>query len=266
MTVAKNPNNVIRLYSYNPHSAGSKELADRMGIRRIKFEGSKFVGGADKTIINWGASTIPTFATKNGTRIINPPELVASMTNKEHTFGLLSDQCRMPPYTNDLGRARQWLRDGYTVFARTTLNGHSGAGIVIMDPEHPDTHDVRARLYVRYVKKKDEFRVHVCDGRVIDVQRKGLRTELEGRDDVDHRIRNLANGFVFVRNGVQVPEDVTTQSLAAIRASGLHFGAVDVIYNVKEGNAYVLEVNTAPGLQGQTIESYATALNALLGK
>ena len=38
------------------------------------------------------------------------------------------------------------------------------------------------------------------------------------------------------------------EATKAVAALGLDFGAVDVIYNEKYGRAYVLEVNTAPGL------------------
>jgi D-alanine-D-alanine ligase-like ATP-grasp enzyme len=38
----------------------------------------------------------------------------------------------------------------------------------------------------------------------------------------------------------------------------LDFGAVDIIYNAKRNECYVLEVNTAPGLEGTTVEKYAT--------
>jgi glutathione synthase/RimK-type ligase-like ATP-grasp enzyme len=39
-------------------------------------------------------------------------------------------------------------------------------------------------------------------------------------------------------------------------ASGLDFGAVDVIWNERQQRAYVLEINSAPGLEGTTIDDY----------
>jgi D-alanine-D-alanine ligase-like ATP-grasp enzyme len=44
----------------------------------------------------------------------------------------------------------------------------------------------------------------------------------------------------------------------------LDFGAIDIIYNESRDQAYVLEVNTAPGLTGQTIQSYADAFRHLV--
>ena len=53
-----------------------------------------------------------------------------------------------------------------------------------------------------------------------------------------------------------LPEDCEKQAVAAVVALGLDFGAVDVVYNVKEQKAYVLEVNSAPGLSGTTLDKY----------
>jgi D-alanine-D-alanine ligase-like ATP-grasp enzyme len=145
---------------------------------------------------------------------------------------------------------------------RTLLQANSGKGIVVAE-KAADV--VRAPLYTKYVKKKDEYRIHVLrkpgkEPEVISVQRKAKRHDAE---DVDFKIRNLANGFVFVREGVVPPDDVNRQAIEAIKTTGLAFGAVDVIWNEHLGQAFVLEVNTAPGLEGQTVEDYANAFAAI---
>jgi D-alanine-D-alanine ligase-like ATP-grasp enzyme len=133
-----------------------------------------------------------------------------------------------------------------------------------MDPDHPDTWEVSAPLYVKYIPKKDEYRVHVVRGEIIDIQRKGLREELKGTEGVNFKVRNLANGFVFVRNdGRTVPECVLTVGRQAVQALELDFGAADVIYNAQQNRAYAIEVNSAPGLQGTTIVNYTNALRNL---
>jgi glutathione synthase/RimK-type ligase-like ATP-grasp enzyme len=48
----------------------------------------------------------------------------------------------------------------------------------------------------------------------------------------------------------------------AVAALGLDFGGVDVIWNERRQMAYVLEVNTACGLEGQTVNDYAEAFRA----
>ena len=161
---------------------------------------------------------------------------------------------RTPEWTANRMCASSWLGQGFLVVARTILNGNSGAGIVLVNPGEEL---VRAPLYVKYVPKKQEYRVHVFQGNVVDVQRKARRKDVPD-DAIDWKIRNHANGFIFARGEDlgEVPQDVLDQSVLAMNLCGLDFGAVDVIYNDKEAKAYVLEVNTAPGLSGSTLDGY----------
>src|SRR5690606_32924060 len=76
---------------------------------------------------------------------------------------------------------------------------------------------------------------------------------------VNFMIRNHRNGFIFQRNEITIPADVEVQATKAFEASGLDFGAVDVIWNEHEGRAYVLEINSAPGLEGTTLDNYVAA-------
>lgn len=256
---------IAALFSYSQASAGAKELAEALNINRLRHKGGKFAGAPNKVVLNWGATPDKIPDNVAPCSFINKPENVALAVNKDQTFRKFHEaQVPHPEWTTDAAQARQWLERGQMVFARTQLRAHSGRGIVIMDPEFQDNWNTRAPLYVKYVSKKDEYRVHVVRGRVIDVQRKGLKDELRGQEDVNWKIRNLANGFVYVRNdGRVVPDIVKTVAIAAVESLGLDFGAADIIYNERQNRAYALEVNTAPGLVGTTIENYAAAMRGL---
>ncbi len=71
-------------------------------------------------------------------------------------------------------------------------------------------------------------------------------------------VRNHDNGWVFCRQDVHPPDEVINQSIEAVRALGLDFGATDVGWNEYYQKACVFEVNTAPGLEGTTLENYTT--------
>jgi D-alanine-D-alanine ligase-like ATP-grasp enzyme len=60
-----------------------------------------------------------------------------------------------------------------------------------------------------------------------------------------------------------VSYDVRAQAFKAMASSALDFVAVDVVWNEHEKQAYVLEINTAPGLEGATVESYARKFTEL---
>lgn len=259
---------ITAMFTYNQHSEGSKNLATALNIPRIKHHGSSFRGSRQKTILNWGAST-ERFQASNATlldcNIINHPSRIEVASDKLRSFRAFRDNSvPSPEFTESLSEAQRWLESGEMVFARTVLRGHSGNGIVIMDPDHGDTWEARANLYVKYFKKKDEYRVHILRGEVIDVQRKGLREEFRGQADVNWKVRNLANGFVYVRNdGRTTPSCVLDAARQAVSALQLDFGAADIIYNERDNRALALEVNTAPGLQGTTVENYARAFSTL---
>jgi glutathione synthase/RimK-type ligase-like ATP-grasp enzyme len=71
-------------------------------------------------------------------------------------------------------------------------------------------------------------------------------------------IRNHANGWIFGRHNVVSHPEAARISVAAIGALGLDFGAVDV--RVRDSKAVVLEVNSAPGLTGNTLAAYTAKI------
>jgi glutathione synthase/RimK-type ligase-like ATP-grasp enzyme len=160
-----------------------------------------------------------------------------------------------PEFTTSIDTAREWARDGNVVVCRTLLRGSEGRGIVLAEtPEQV----VAAPLYTKYIKKKKEFRVHVFNGEVIDVQEKRKRKEYEGERDT--RVRNTANGYVFCRDGISEPDSLRAISISAVQALGYQLGAVDVGFNERDNRAFVLEVNATPGMEGTTLQKYASAI------
>ncbi len=209
----------------------------------------------DDLVINWGNSHLPVWGTLD-THIINCPIRVGVAGNKLLTFRALAanSDISLPEWTTGDLVASDWSLDGSTVVSRQVLSGHSGAGIAIWGPTEEQ---VMAPLYTKYIKKAAEYRVHVAFGKVIDVQQKRKRTDYEG--EVNSQIRSHQNGWVYCRENVTEPTELRTQAVLAVEALGLDFGAVDIIYNRHHNKCYVLEVNTAPGLEGTTLEKYTDA-------
>lgn len=255
------------IYSWNEHSEGAKALADELDIRRIKHQNSRFRGRANKTVINWGnGKALPEEIQK--CRVLNNPLFVSNVSNKRDFFECMQQVIgeeqkapRTPQFTTDEQTARDWIIAGKTVCIRSVLQGSGGEGLSIVGPENMNEFK-RAPLYVEYIKKLDEYRIHIVNGEIIDEQRKAKRTDFEGERNT--QIRNLANGYIFAREGFETPEDVKVQSKLAMAASGLDFGAVDVIWNRHLGQAFVLEINSAPGLMGTTLKNYAEAFRGMM--
>ena len=240
-----------RMYAQNEHSKSAKALSEMLGVKRIKHRDSKFSPKETDQIINWGSSSLP--VGYSSVRVLNRPEVVGKVTNKLKFFREMRDSgtCVVPWTTSKL-EVKEWLDRGSLVVARTKLTGHSGEGIVLIENEEGI---VDAPLYTKYIPKKFEYRLHFICGELMWKQKKGRSLDTPD-DNVDWKIRNRANGFIYMNNNVSVPSDVVTEANNAFYKSGLDFGAVDVIYNEKKNKAYVLEINTAPGLEGSTLEIY----------
>ena len=244
-------------------STSSRLLADALGAKRIKHTASKFKGRVRKKLINWGSTSLPSEAYKCG-KIINNVSSVCIASNKLETFKHLEDSINVniPEFTTDRDEVLMWLASGDKVLARRTLNGHSGTGIVVMNEDTPVLVD--APLYTKYIRKVHEYRVHVVNGEVIDVTRKARNRSVPD-EEVNWEIRNSSNGFIFMREGVELPEVAKQMAINTIDIMGLDFGAIDLIYNESQDKYYVLEVNTAPGITGTTVDKYVNAMRNNFG-
>lgn len=254
------------LYPYRKGSKSANDLSHAMGIKQIKLNNSKFRGSPDKTIINWGRSSISEEAAK--CRIVNSPAAVASASNKLDFFSTVKEAGKtyIPNFATDFDGAKLMIEQGHKVVSRQILNGHSGAGIVVCETIE-QLKKAPAELYVQYIPKQAEYRVHIMAGEVIDVQRKARNRDVPD-EDVNWLVRNHKNGFIYAREGgeVDIPGVAKRMAISATVVTGLQFGAVDMIYNKKNDAWYVLEVNTAPGLTGQTLIKYAASLQEYYGQ
>lgn len=260
----------IILYAYKMASRSARslqaELVDR-GHRVIRVrENGNYRPRLGDVVIGWGNPRTPAWD-EAGTPpavFLNSPDIVARNNNKLEFLEAMSwDELGSPPnipeWTTSRITAERWIEEGSVVIARRLLRSSGGNGIVVCTTQEEM---VDAPLYTKYIKKRDEYRVHIFNDEVIRVQHKRKRLEEE---EVDYKIRNHDNGWVFCVQDVEPPMDVIRQASHAMAASGLCFGAVDVIYNAHYDKAYVLEINTAPGLEGTTLTDYAEAISAYVG-
>lgn len=247
----------MKLYSYNNGSASAKALAAGLGIKMLKREGKPIV--VKDVLINWGCSRIERDILGDHVTL-NPEYAIQTAVNKLTAFQTMKDVVSIPEFTEDRYDAINWLAGGHTVVARTKLNGHSGEGIHILTQ---DNEFVEAPLYVKYVKKNAEYRIHVFQEEVFFVQKKARKLDVPD-EEVNWQVRNHQNGFIYANQDVQVQEEAKKQAIMAVKTLGLDFGAVDIIETAK-GKIYTLEVNTACGLEGTTLQKYIEQFNKFKG-
>lgn len=158
-------------------------------------------------------------------------------------------------FTTDSEIVNGWLADKHVVFGRKYLNSSCGKGIVVIEQQG---NIPKLPVYTKYKKKKREFRVHVFKDEVVNVTEKKRRKEFDGERDT--KIRNLANGYVFVQTVANEPPGLRELALSAAKVSGSDFRGVDIGYNEKKDELFVIEVNSAPGIQGTNIQKYLDAM------
>lgn len=251
----------MKILPYKAGSESAKKLADALGIAKLKQEGSRWRGKVGDVVINWGNSKMGHPSFESEARILNHPDSVAKAANKLLAFQNFKEAgVPTPKFTADRNEAKKMLDAGSTIVCRAKLNGHSGEGITLMSPER--YHEVgvvpQVPLYTNYIRKTDEYRAHVFGDKVFFVQRKARKLDVPD-DEVNWQVRNHANGFIYAHDGVDVEDDVKSICVKAVKALGLDFGAVDLI-KTKTGRWYVLEVNTACGLEGTTLDKYVEQL------
>lgn len=159
-----------------------------------------------------------------------------------------------------------------------------------------------AQYFQEMVAVKDEYRLHVFDGEIIHAVKKVKRTadefEKEWVADEVSRQKDLAAknndpfdeamalqilkrqaknataggpNMVLRSNKLGWKFSIVTKydkavadlAIAAVKALQMDFGAVDCCIDV-DGNPYVFEVNSGPGLEGTSFDAYVTAFNKLI--
>ena len=249
------------IYPYKMASQSAKKLAQALAAKRV-FPQRKFKPKPNHVIINWGNPREPKWADVRGSMPYggwkNNQISSRIAQDKLATFRMFKEKgISIPEWTTDRKVAEKWARSGLMVVCRKYLNAHSGKGIVLASGSDQI---VDAPLYVKYKKKKKEFRVHVFNGEVIDVQQKRRANGAKEEENYSSYIRSHGNGWIFAREDISEPEELRILAIKSVKILGLDFGAVDIVWNESENKCYCLEINTAPGLEGATVTSYAEAI------
>jgi hypothetical protein len=149
-------------------------------------------------------------------------------------------------------------RDNQTVIARPFVHSKGKNFIVLKNRTDFVRHYNANRhgwYYSEFIDKQQEFRVHVCLGKVLAVLEK---PPVKGNIAWNRALNHAAFNLVEWKN---VRRDICFQALLAAESLGVDIGGIDVIW--KDENAYVLEVNMAPTLASSphVSEKYARAFD-----
>ncbi|QQK87974.1 putative ATP-grasp enzyme [Salmonella phage pSal-SNUABM-01] len=233
---------------------------------KIRRTNSNFTGRAGDVIINYGDSNMPSNVIGRAT-VLNPGHRIGNASNKSTAFRTFADAgVKTVDFTTSRTTAQEWVDNGELVYARTRLQGHSGEGIVACHREPSSLGNiggiatsesaVSAQLYTRGITAdRREFRIHVMKGKITYVQQKKRRDGYADMEEYSAVVRNYHTGWIYATQMAQLNDEAKREALKAIEALGLDYGAVDVI--TRRDEAWVLEVNTAPGMTGTNLTTFA---------
>ena len=239
--------------TYNTTSKSAKYLTQQLEGRMIThMEEIR----PDECMINWGGGYFPSRAWHR--EWLNKPSAICNAVDKLVAFHLFKEHgVQRPFWTSQHEIVRRWLQEGSIVVARQTSTGMMGQGISLLTT--PSTPIPSAKFFTKHVQHDKEYRVHIFKGMVINL---GYKRQL--RQEANLLIRNADEynwDFYYTST---VPYPVIHEAIAAVQSLGLDFGAADVGYQTNRSQAWVFEVNTAPGIGHHTITKYAQHITRYL--
>jgi hypothetical protein len=218
-------------------------------------------------LVNWGNRAMATYQMTDLPHMLNRSSDVATYANKLSCFNEIRNMnhrfpdsaITIPEYTVERREASQWLRQGFSILARESATGTGGNGITIVNPTEARTAPERTDggFYVKFEPSREEFRVYFMDGQVLDYNRKSIRN---GTTPTSRAIRSHDNGYIFTRNNFELPDCVRQTAERFIAQTSLSFGGIDILHNSWYNKAVLLEVNTAPGIEGTNVILFADKL------
>lgn len=251
-------------------SSTPRALSRYLGARLVRLEDAR--SGNVEAIVNWGCSALHGAWSS---KVLNKPEQVRLAANKLRCIHTLGDN-NIPTldYTTDRQIALDWNKKS-TIIAHDDLHGHSGRGLKKVEKDTENATFPFSSLYTRYFPKTRELRL-LCirDGaeyRTMLLEKKRVLPERYAEFGLDKKpdwwVRTYSNGWIFSREAEDLPA-ASELAIRACRAVGLDFAAVDILGKPTDigWDLRVGEINTAPGLEGQTLDFFKTGLNRLLLK
>lgn len=171
----------------------------------------------------------------------------------------------MPRFSTDYRELRETLGPESVILGRRR-SGSQGRDIQIvsaqgvgavtaqtaLSPDALDQAGAGSEFFTEYIPNTREYRIHVFRDEVIRVQGKYLDFP---EQHANPYIKNYGQGFRFRSPDLRLNQDRIDAAMAAVKALGLDFGAVDLLIG-EDRNYYILEVNSAPACSPLTARAY----------
>jgi glutathione synthase/RimK-type ligase-like ATP-grasp enzyme len=281
--------------------SAATDVTGKKLVEALDAEGGTAKPTGTKPILCWGTKTKKD-VDFGARKVYNNPNAIKVNRHKFKALQKMDAAgVRVAPYTTDATQvgAGDWT---YPIIARTNYHqGGAGFWLCLNKVQLDRAVQEGAQYFQKFIDVKDEYRLHVVDGEIIHAVKKVPRTNLKEafvnywenhitnfaakRDtnvdeatmtlvlermarkmatSVDMITRSNTRGWKFSRVRPQhLSDDLKNQAKEAVAALNLDYGAVDCCLDA-DGTAYIIEVNTGPGLDGTSFDAWVTAFKAML--
>jgi len=269
-----------------------KKLAEELGCE----SGTARPAAKFDKVICWGTKTKDNvnLAPK---KVFNHPNNIQVNRNKLSALVKMKDvNCNVARFSKNVADLE------FPMIARTKYHqGGAGFWLCLNKTQVTQAAKEGAQYYQKYIDIKDEYRLHVVDGKVIYAVKKVARKNLKdafvnhytnyiinyaGKNNinvdadslafilkrlarkmatgVDMIVRSNTRGWKFSKINIEnLPANLKAQALKAVEALGLDYAAVDCCITDAD-DAYIIECNTGPGLEGSSFDAWVKALIKLI--
>lgn len=278
--------------------SGATDVTGKKLEKALGVEGGREKPKGKKVVIGWGAKTKKDVDFPAGTAVINHANNIRRNRNKLTTLDVLKKAkvavANFVPAENIMKALDTAKGIKLPVVGRTKYHqGGKGFWTCLTKTHVKDAMNEGAQYFQNYIDIIDEYRLHVFKGEVLHAQKKVKRNNMEqayvdqhaakikdyaekGKVKLDETTLAYALGRVAKENknadmivrsnkrgwkfsNVKAPKKALVDvSVAALAAIGLEFGAVDCCMD-SDGKAWIIEINSGPGLEGTTFNAYVEA-------
>lgn len=286
------------IYYSGPTDTTGKALAAKLKATHGKTKPT----GTDKICICWGCKTDK--AVNMGKMpVLNHPDKIRANRHKFNTLKILAaagvyvgNHCDASSILRLLSNPTGDEPMVLPVIGRKNYHQGGKDFHTCLTVSHVEIAIKAGAAYFRnYLEVKDEYRLHVFQGVIINAQRKTERKNMEDayashhgdriannaakkgtkldKATMEHVLKDLGGrqghanqiiksndkGWKFSQiKLVNVKKSLAEAAIAAVEAVGLDFAAVDCVI-LADGRAAIIELNTGPGLDGTPFEAYVKA-------
>jgi len=293
------------VYYSGPTDDTGRRLAEALNAKHGKI---KPTGKKSMIVIGWGCKTTER-VDLNPHIVLNHPDVILKNRNKFASLkALRADAVPVADYVDakDVIKALASTKSAINiplVGRKKYHQGGKGFWTCLTKGQVELAIKQGAEYFQSYLPIVNEYRLHVFKGKVINMQKKTERSNMAAAFKEQHgnRITNIASknnfdldkqtmDYVLENLGKRqehpdqiiksnargwkfaqiksAPNDLLNAAINAVKTIGLDFGAVDCCIT-EDKKAYIIEVNSGPGLQGTPFDAYVSTFKdeiALINK